>query len=357
MRFGAAVGNDPITIRQEARLLEDRGFDTIWFPEVPLIGYGDPYSCMALAATASERIRLGTCVTPAGMRPAPMLLTHFATINRLAPGRVRIGWASGSFSRILLAMDRLKVFELREELAVLRALRDERTAAVAGTRIRFHRWERECLNFDDPLPLEVGAQGPRTAALAGELGDALVTAGVGHPEQLRALYDAAVAAAREAGRPIETFGFTAELGPLCVLRPGESLETARVIASVQPIVSGHFAFFLLARADPDQVDPGSREGYAAFLAWAREKYGTDPDEQFRALCDRYIGRNPEHDRFVTPGVVESHTLTGAPEAIAERLQEIGRAGVTDVVVLRGLDRPWSDDESLADLVALMERTG
>jgi 5,10-methylenetetrahydromethanopterin reductase len=358
MRFGALVGNDPITIRQEARLLEERGFDTVWFPDVPLLGYGDPFACMALAASVTERVRLGTLVVPAGTRPAAMLLTHFATTNRLAPGRVRIGLGSGSFTRNLMAMRSLKVRELRDELTVLRALLDERAAVVDGTHIGFHAWDRACLNLDDPLPLEVAAQGPRTAALAGELGDGLTISGEVRPERLRALLESALDAARGAGRPTEQFRFTADLGPLCVVRAGEALDTPRVIGIVQPAVSTHFIFFLMMRIDPDEVDARTRDSYAAFLAGAREDYGPDPNEQFRALLSNgYVGRNPEHDRFVTPEVIEAQTLTGPLEALAERLQDISHAGVTDGNVLRRLDRPWTDDDALADIVALMERVG
>src|SRR5438067_4544099 len=116
MRFGVVLGNDPTTTVREARLLEERGIDTAWFPEVPLIGYGDPYVAMALAAQATERLRLGTFIACASMRPAPVLLTHLGTIGRMAPGRLRIGWGSGSFSRYLLGMPVLKVRQLREEL-------------------------------------------------------------------------------------------------------------------------------------------------------------------------------------------------------------------------------------------------
>ncbi|WP_158087262.1 LLM class flavin-dependent oxidoreductase [Mycobacterium aquaticum] len=351
------MGNDPTTIGCEARLLEERGVDTIWFPDAPLIGYGDPFACMALAAAATDRIRLGTNITPAGTRPVGMLLTHFATINRIAPGRVRLGWGSGSFSRSLLGQPALKVRELRTELTALRALLTHQSAEINGQKIHFNTSGRRCLNLKDSQPLEIAAQGPRGAALAGEFGDGLMTAGEVHPERLRILLNAALEAAGSAGRPTEDFSFTAEVGPLCILRPGESVDSQRVIASVQPAVTGHFGFFLVARLHPDQVDPGVRGAYAKFLVWANECFGPDPDEQFRALCDNYIGRNPEHDQFVTAGAIKAHTLTAPLEAMAERLQEISRAGVTDVAVLYGLDQPWAENEALADLVTLMEHVG
>ena len=356
MRFGVVLGNDPTTVMQEARLMETRGLDTVWFPDVPLVGYGDPFACMALAASATERIRMGTFITPAGTRPPAMLVTHFATINRIAPGRVRIGYASGSFSRGLMTMGPLKMSQMRDELTIVRGLLDHRTAEVEGRSMRFYEWQRASLDLDNAMPLEIAAHGPRGAEIAGRVGDALITAGEVDAPRLGALHSAAREAARAAGRPTD-FPFTAEVGPLCVFRPGETLESPRVVATVQPIISGHFAFFLMARMEPDQVDAGTRDAYATFLRWARESYGPDLDVQFRAICDRYLGRIPEHDRFITPATVASHTLTGPVEEVAERLRDIGRAGVTDIAVLRGLDRPFRANDELDQLTDLFERVG
>lgn len=355
MRFGAVVGNDPRTIAVEAGLLEASGFETVWFPEVPLVGYGDPHVCMTAAALATSRIQLGTFISPAGTRPSAMLLTQFATLNQLAPGRVRVGFGSGSFSRALLNLPVLKVAELERELVEWRSLLDRGEADVNGAPIRYYDWERPSLNRAG-ITLEIAAHGPRGGQLAGRYGDAIVTAGEVHPPKLRALYDQAVAEARAAGRDVDRFTFTAEVGPLCVLRPGESLSSPRVVQSVQPIISGHFLFFLMAGMQPDDVDPGTRDGYGRFLSWVCERHGEDPKAQFKAMCDRYLGRNPEHDQFVTPDVIRSHTITGPMDEVVERLRDIASAGVTDVAVMRALDQPLGT-EGVSELIELRDRVG
>lgn len=90
VQFGAVLGGDPLTTARETRLLEERGFSAVWFPHVPTVGWGDPYICMAQAAAASTRIRVGTSVVPARLRTIPDLLTAIATVNRIAPGRVNL---------------------------------------------------------------------------------------------------------------------------------------------------------------------------------------------------------------------------------------------------------------------------
>lgn len=51
------------TVKQAARLFQTRGLDTIWFPDVPLVGHGDPFACRSSAASGAERTRMGTFIT------------------------------------------------------------------------------------------------------------------------------------------------------------------------------------------------------------------------------------------------------------------------------------------------------
>jgi alkanesulfonate monooxygenase SsuD/methylene tetrahydromethanopterin reductase-like flavin-dependent oxidoreductase (luciferase family) len=354
MRFGVVLGNDPTTTVREARLLEERGIDTAWFPELPLVGYGDPYVCMALAARETERLRLGTFISCAAMRPAPMLLTHLGTLGRIAPGRVRFGWGSGAFLRNLIGMPTLKVRALREELTVLRDFLDRGQATIDGTPVGFYEWDRACLDLDH-MPLEIAAAGPRTAALAGEFGDGLVTTHEIRPTALSALRDEAIAAAVKADRPVDNFAFTIGISPLCVLRPGEALDSPRITDMVEPCVSSYLTDWLMSDADPDDLHPEVRDGYARFRAWAHERYGQDPSVAHQYV--RHFARNPEHDQFLTPGVIQACTLTGPLADISDRLRELSDIGVTDVAIVPSLDRPFLDPEALTDLVTINEVIG
>ena len=356
MQFGAMLGGDPLTTVSETRLLEERGFSSVWFPHVPTIGWGDPYICLAQAAAASTHIRVGTAVVPARLRAIPDLMTAIATVNRIAPGRVDLGYASGSFSRAVLGLPLLKVADMREDLALIRKLLDEREATCGTQRIRFHDWPRGCLNFDDPIALIVAAGGVRTAALAGELGDGLMTSGEVRPRELRALRDSAEDAARSAGRT-ESFPLSIDVGPLCVVRPGEAIDSPRIVETVQPAISGYFGFFAMQGLAPDAIDPAMADDYSAYLSWVTGRFGANPGERMFGLCQGYLGRDPEHDRFVSAAAIRACTLTGSSEEIVARLHELERSGVTQVMLLRPLDRPVEDDDALRDLVEIVEQVG
>jgi alkanesulfonate monooxygenase SsuD/methylene tetrahydromethanopterin reductase-like flavin-dependent oxidoreductase (luciferase family) len=356
MRFGVVLGNDPMTTVREAQLLERSGIETAWFPEVPTIGYGDPFVCMALAAQKTERLQLGTSITSAGLRLPPVLLTQVGTLGRLAPGRVRLGWGSGVFSRHLIALPAASGAEQREELRQLRELLDRRATIINGTSIEFSPWDRPILDLDD-ISLEIAAGSPRSAGLAGEFGDGLMAAIDIAPETLRALRETAVATATQAGRWRESPLFTVDLGPLCVLEDGEALDSPRAVAVAQPRVASFFAGWMARDTDPDEVPSALRDEYERFRSWARERYGDEPAIVDRALSGYGVGaRRPETDQFVSPEAIKALTVAGPAPEIAEQLREMARIGVTDVSVTPSLNRVLLEAE-LSGILRVRELLG
>ena len=65
---------------------EAQGFSHAWFADSQML-WSDCYACLALAASRTQTIRLGTGVAISGTRPAPVNAASIATINALAPGR------------------------------------------------------------------------------------------------------------------------------------------------------------------------------------------------------------------------------------------------------------------------------
>ena len=70
-----------------AKTCEDLGYDMLWIPDSQMI-WGDCYAYMALAAQQTSRIRLGTGVSVAGTRIAPVVAHSIASVATLAPGCV-----------------------------------------------------------------------------------------------------------------------------------------------------------------------------------------------------------------------------------------------------------------------------
>ena len=74
---------------------EQIGFSHAWFADSQML-WSDCYACLALAASQTSRIRLGTGVAISGTRPAPVNAAAIASINALAPGRTFFGVGAGN---------------------------------------------------------------------------------------------------------------------------------------------------------------------------------------------------------------------------------------------------------------------
>ncbi|MGH7931677.1 MAG: LLM class flavin-dependent oxidoreductase, partial [Candidatus Binataceae bacterium] len=98
MEFGTLILPKPERAIEDTRYAEEPGFAQAWFPDSHMI-YGDVYVCMALAAANTKRIRLGTGISVASNRIAPVTVHSIATINQIAPGRVVLGYGTGHTGR------------------------------------------------------------------------------------------------------------------------------------------------------------------------------------------------------------------------------------------------------------------
>ena len=80
---------------------EQLGFDSLWVndhlygPQSPQIPMLEAWSLIAALAAKTDRVELGTLVTPAGMRNPQHLGKTIATVDHISGGRVIAGLGSG----------------------------------------------------------------------------------------------------------------------------------------------------------------------------------------------------------------------------------------------------------------------
>src|SRR5579872_271081 len=157
---------------------ERAGFATAGFVDSPLLG-GETFACMAMAAAATRRIRLGPFLAVPGNRSAATTAQGVATVNRLAPGRVFLGLGTGYTSRNTFGLPPLPPGRLAEYARVCRGLLDgadvEHREGDRVRRIAFGQLERDYLDLRGPIPVYVAADGPRALQAAGEVGDGWIT--------------------------------------------------------------------------------------------------------------------------------------------------------------------------------------
>ena len=97
MQFAIALASSTESWRAVKRA-EELGFHAAWFYDTQLLN-PDVFMCMTQAAMATEKIRLGTGVLIPSNRIEPVAANAFATLNKIAPGRVDFGVGTGFTGR------------------------------------------------------------------------------------------------------------------------------------------------------------------------------------------------------------------------------------------------------------------
>jgi alkanesulfonate monooxygenase SsuD/methylene tetrahydromethanopterin reductase-like flavin-dependent oxidoreductase (luciferase family) len=339
MNFGTLIFTKPERAVSDVKYAEERGFSHAWFPDSHMI-WGDTYACMALAAVNTEKIKLGTGVAIASNRIAPVTVHSIATINQLAPGRVILGFGTGHTGRRVMGLPPVRQAEFREQVRVIHDLLQSGEATYNTERlsrkIKYLHRDRRFINLDDRIPFYIAANGPKTLALAGEFGDGAITTGITDTDRVAAVRKNIAAGASKAGRNADQMPIVS-LTHICVLRPGEKLDSPRVKLMTGHWVMASFHAIAAGYAGAGYLPEGVQPVYSAY-----EKYvaamKTPVAERYLEL---HIGHctyvAPDERQYVTPETIAATTIVGSRENIVERLRALERAGLSQVFINPPMD--------------------
>lgn len=332
MDFGVSFQTHIQNSWKHTMLAEQMGFSNAWYVDTQMLA-SDVYACMALAAEHTSTIRLGTAVAIAGTRIAPVIAHSIATVNQLAPGRVILGMGTGHTAWRAMGMPPERLDNLRHTIDVCRGLLRGETVEYRErgrtSQVRFFDTAHGYINVLDPVPIYVAATAPKALAVAGELGDGIITISVLSPDMLQSALDAAAvgkekAVVKNADWPVVTVGVS------CVLRPGEGLHTPRVITRVGPriAVALHFGYEAIkhGKTAPIYMQPFLSQEYQAYLD---ERW-----EEIHATHSRFL--HPGEEKFITPDAIKAMSLTGTREQIIDRIKQLEAEGLTQMVI----SPPW-----------------
>src|SRR5436190_1563573 len=230
MQLGVCIATDVSDIEYPV-LAETLGYDDLWVADSQMI-WSDCYAAMALIATRTSRVRIGTGVAVAGSRPAPVTAAAHATINRLAPGRVFCGIGTGNTAMRIMGHKPISMAEFDDHLATLRRLLDGEVALVryrGVTAPTQHLMpDTGFVSFTPRMPMYVSAFGPKALGLAARYGDGLITSVPTTAESAERMWARLRAAGESVGRAIDPSNyFTASLTTIVVLDEGEAVDSER----------------------------------------------------------------------------------------------------------------------------------
>jgi 5,10-methylenetetrahydromethanopterin reductase len=283
-------------------LAEELGYDTAWFYDSPAL-YEDVWMVLALAADRTSRIGLGPAVLVPDLRHVLVTASAIATLEDLAPGRVRVAIGTGFTGRMVLGQRPLPWAFVDDYIRTLRALLYGEKVEVDGALIAMIHPEGYGPKRPINTPIIVAAAGPKGTAIAHEIGDGIMCVVMPQP------------------------GFD-ECGLLAfgtILDDGEEPSSERVLAAVGPAAA--VAFHGLYESDPESVNnlPGGATWRAAIEA-------VPAAERHLAIHDHHLVALTERDRAaLDPSVIPAFTHTGSPADVRARVDALEQAGATELL--------------------------
>lgn len=160
-----------------ARRAEDAGYAVLSLPD-HLGEQLAPLPALTAAATATERLRLGTWVLANDFRHPVMLAKEAATLDLLSDGRLELGvgagWMETDYATSGIPHDsaRVRIERLAETVRLLRGLWDREPFDFAGRHYRVSALDGQPKPLQRPgPPLAIGGGGRRILELAGREAD------------------------------------------------------------------------------------------------------------------------------------------------------------------------------------------
>ncbi len=237
-----------IAASDSARAFEDLGFHSLWVcdhlygPQSPKLPIFEAWTMLAGLAAITERVELGTLVTPAGMRNSAHLAKTIASVDNMAGGRIIAGLGAGWMARefndfgvpFLSTGERL--VQLEETVELLRRMwREDEPVTYDG---RFVQANNVVCEPKPPraVPLLIGGAGERvTLKLAATHADIWNNL-AGHQGNLQHKVDVLKRHCEDVGRDFSEIRISQQ----CLVTIAESAEAAGPMADrAQQIFGGH----------------------------------------------------------------------------------------------------------------------
>jgi 5,10-methylenetetrahydromethanopterin reductase len=334
MQFGIAIPTAADSWRL-VRRAEELGFTHAWFFDTQMLN-ADPFVAMAAAAMKTTKIKLGTGVLIPSNRIAPVAANAFASLNKLAPGRIVCGVSTGFTGRRTMGLGAVKLADMQEYIRIVQALWRGETVEMEleGKRrsICFMNLELGLINVEDPIPVYIAASGPRARALTAKLGAAWID-NVADVERGAATLEQMRGAWQDAGHARDDLQAVAWIGG-AVLEEGEPVDGPRGMALAAPRAS-----MLLHRAadtalagypTPLAMRPEFAAAAEGYIAHAR---GFEPKDAYYLANHRghLMFVRPDERRYITAEMIRRTSFIGTERDLTQRIGALADAGFAQVV--------------------------
>jgi 5,10-methylenetetrahydromethanopterin reductase len=292
------------------RKAEQAGFDIAWLPDSQFL-WRDVWATLALSATATDSIRLGTCVTNFETRHPSVTAAAAGTLDELAPGRIILGVGTGDSSIKTLGLKPTRLDRMRAQIAMIRTLLAGEEATFDGRAMRLEAIPHE------RVPIYMAANAPKALALAGELCDGVILLAGFKPELIAAALARVASGAARSGRSLDDLDLC--VGTICHVSSDER-EAARMMKPYVVAIAQTGGHETLRSAGIDIDPPAVVGGIYPDMSHAKD-WDEAADAAGEWVSDEMALR-----------YAETFCLVGTPESCAERLEAAAAAGATSFYI-------------------------
>ncbi|MFN3383564.1 MAG: 5,10-methylenetetrahydromethanopterin reductase [Archaeoglobaceae archaeon] len=287
------------------RVAEESGFEYTWITDH--YNNRNVYSMLTILALGTKKIKLGPGVTnPYHINPA-LTASAIATINEISGGRAVLGIGAGdkvTFERIGISWEK-PLTRMKESVEIIRALLSGKSVKYDGEIFKFTGAR---LGFKaGEIPIYIGAQGPKMLQLAAELGDGVLI-NASHPKDFEEAKKSIDAGLQKAGKSRDKFDTVAYASMSVDKNRDNARNAARIVVAF--IVAG----------SPETVL--ERHGIS----------GEAVNKVKEALNNAFTkGDWAGVGKAVTDEMLSSFSISGTPDEVVERISQLAKTGVTQVV--------------------------
>jgi probable F420-dependent oxidoreductase len=304
LSFGVTVMPDPpharlVELMQRA---EENGFECGWTYDSHIL-WQESYALLPLAATATQRLKLGHCVTNPGIREPTITASWYATMQDVSKGRMVMGIGRGDSSRRVVGLKPVKIVEFERRLRMMKELMNGRPVEWNDKELVLE-WARDL----PEIPMHVAGYGPRALGVAGRVGDGVIIQ-LADPQIIQWIMDTARTAAAEEGRDPDAL----ECIVCAPSHISDDLAAAREQVRWFPAMVSNHVMDLIERYGFDSEIPAALTDYVK----ARKFYDYKDHSRVGA----------KHGEFVTDEICDRFCVLGTPEQATAKLKELESIGV------------------------------
>ncbi|MGQ9718473.1 MAG: 5,10-methylenetetrahydromethanopterin reductase [Nitrososphaerales archaeon] len=278
---------------------EKSGYDYVWITDH--FNNRNVYVLLTNIAVYTNKIRFGPGVTNPYMIHPIMTAQSMASLNEMAPGRVACGLGTGDKTTLdMVGVERAKpLAAVKEAVRIIRDVTmgkavklEGEVFKVAGAKINF--------KVANPIPIFVGAQGPKMISLAAEVGDGVLI-NASHRKDFEDAMGHIKEGAGKAGKKLEDLEVVAATSFSVHEDAAKAQKAATIVAAF--IVAG----------SPEPI-------------LQRHNISIEAANKLRDA----IAKGMWKDVFanVTPDMIEAFSIAGTPDMCIEKIDKLRKIGVT-----------------------------